>query len=248
MDRRAFVMTAVALFASPLAATGQQQRKVVRIGLLDVGASNSSSDARWKALRERLRELGYVKAQNVVFERRWGNGQMGRLPSLAVELVTLKVNIIVTAGGEAALAAKGTTTSIPIVTATGPDPVRLGLVASLAHPGGNITGVISLNSDLAGKRLEILKHMIPRATRVVILHDSDNRSSEISVRGAESVAKSLGVTVQSVDVRDRKGFAAAFLAIKQARADAVILGVNSPFLADRRQLTELALSHRLPMM
>ncbi|HUO64758.1 MAG TPA: ABC transporter substrate-binding protein [Terriglobales bacterium] len=236
------------LLSAPMALEAQPQGKVVRIGLLDVGASNPSSDARWKALRERLRELGYVEGQNVVFEPRWGNGQMDRLPSLAAELITLKVDIIVTAGGEAALAAKGNTTSIPIVTATCPDPVRLGLVASLARPGANVTGVISLNADLAGKRLELLKHMIPRAARVAILRDPDNRSSEFSVRDAESVAKSLGVAVQSVDARSPKEFDAAFLAMKRARADAVILGVNSPFMAERRRIAELAVSHRLPIM
>jgi putative ABC transport system substrate-binding protein len=238
----------LALLAPPLTLAAQPQGKVVRIGLLDVGASNPSSDARWKALRDRLRELGYVEGQNVAYELRWSNGQMDRLPGLAGELVNLKVDVMVTAGGESALASKRASGSIPIVTATCPDPVRLGLVDSLAHPGGNVTGVISLNADLAGKRLELLKQLIPRAARVVVLRDPDNRSSEFSALDAERVAKALGVVVQSVDARGQKEFDAAFLAMKRANTDAFILGVNTPFIAHRRRLAELAVSHRLPMM
>ena len=238
----------LALLSVPPIVEAQQQGKVVRIGLLDYGSSNPSTDARWKALRERLRELGYTEGQNVVFEPRWGDGQAARLPGLATELVKIKVDIVVTATGDAALAAKRATSSIPIVMATGPDPVALGLVASLGRPGGNITGVISLNADLAGKRLELLKQVLPRASRVAILSDSDNRSSGLSVRSIEGVAKSLRVAVQSVDARDQKEFDAAFAAMKRARADAVILAVNTPFMADRRRLAELAVSHRMPMM
>jgi len=246
--RLAAIAATFVLFSAPLAVEAQQPGKVVRIGLLDYGASNPSSDARWKAFRDRLRELGYVEGQNVVFEPRWGNGHVARLPSLAAELVNIKVDILVTATGEAALAAKQATRTIPIVMATSADPVVLGLVASLARPGGNVTGVNSLNSALSGKRVELLKQMVPRATRITVLRDPDNRSSALSVRDAESVAKSLGVVVQSVDARDQKELDAAFSAMKRARADAVILGVNTPFIADRRRIAELAVSHRLPMM
>ncbi|HTY80172.1 MAG TPA: ABC transporter substrate-binding protein [Candidatus Bathyarchaeia archaeon] len=238
----------LAILFLPMTVEAQPQGKVVRIGLLDVGASNPSSEARWKALRDRLRELGYVEGQHVSFEQRWGNGQMDRVPGLAAELVNLKVDIIVTAGGEAALASKQVSSAIPIVTATCPDPVRLGLVTSLARPGGNVTGVISLNADLAGKRLELLKQLTPRATRVAILRDPDNRSSEFSVLDAERVAKSLAVVVQSVDVKGPKEFDAAFQTMKRARAEAVILGVNTPFIAHRQRIAELAVSQRLPMM
>jgi putative ABC transport system substrate-binding protein len=249
LKRRRFVaMIAGGLLAAPLTAQAQRQGKVWRIGLLDYGASNSSSDARWKALRERLRELGYVEGQNVVFEPRWGNEQADRLPGLAAELVKLKVDVVVTATGEAALAAKKATSSIPIVTATCPDPVRLGLVASVARPGGNVTGVTSLSSDLGGKRLQLLKQLVPRASRVAILRDPDNRASELNTRGAESVAKSLGVVIQSVDVRGEKDLDAAFATMKRARADGVLLAVNTPFLAHRRRIAELAISNRLPMM
>ena len=249
ISRRTFLdLLAGGLLAAPFSAVAQPAGKVWRIGQLDFGASNSTSEARWKALRERLRELGYVEGQNIVFESRWGNEQRDRLPGLAAELVTLRVDIIVTATGDAALAAKQATGSIPIVMATTADPVRLGLVASLARPGGSVTGNSSLSADLAGKRLELVKQLIPRAARVAVLHDPDNRSSEFTLRGAEDVARSLGVVVQSVGARGPKEFDAAFAAMKRARADAVILGVNTPFLADRRRLADLAVSHRLPMM
>ena len=239
---------ALGLLTVTLAAEAQQAGKVVRIGLLDYAASDPASAARWKAFRERLRELGYVEGQNAVFEHRWGDGQVGRLRPLAAELIDAKADILVTAGTEAALAAKQVTKSIPIVTATGGDPVELGLVTSLARPGGNVTGVISLIGELTGKRLELLKQLIPRASRVAFLRHPDNRSSAFSLRDAESAAKSLGVAVQGVGVRGPKDFDAAFLAMKRARADAVILGENTRFIADRRRIADLAIMHRLPMM
>jgi ABC-type uncharacterized transport system substrate-binding protein len=249
MDRRAFIgALAGAFLAAPLAAQAQQQGKVVRIGLLDYGASSPSSGARWKAFRERLREMGYMEGQNVIFESRWGDGQVGSLRGLAAELIAAKVDILVIAGSEAALAAKQATSSIPIVTATGGDLVELGLVASLARPGGNVTGVISLIGPLTSKRMELLKQVIPRASRVAILRDPVNRSSAASLRDAESAAKSLGVVVQGVDVRSPRDLDAAFLAMKRARADAVIFGENTRFIADRRHIAELAVLHRLPMM
>jgi putative tryptophan/tyrosine transport system substrate-binding protein len=173
---------------------------------------------------------------------------VGRLRSLAAELVGAKVDILVTAGSEATFAAKQATISIPIVMATGGDPVALGLVAGLAWPGGNVTGVISLISQLTGKRLELLKQLLPRASRVAVLRHPENRSSALSLRDAASAGKSLGIVVQGVSVRGLEDFEAAFLAMKRARADAVILSENTRFLADRRRITDLAIMHRLPMI
>ena len=246
MDRRAFLAGSAALLAAPLAAEAQQAGKVVRIGLLSYAASDSASAARWKAFRDGLRELGYVEGQNVIFESRWGDGQVGRLRGLAAELIDAKVDILATATSEAALAAKQATSSIPIVTATGADPVELGLVASLARPGGNVTGVFSMSNELAGKRLELLKQLIPRVSRVAFLRDSDNRASALNLREAESAARILGLTVQGVGVRGPKELDAAFVAMKRARADAVIVGENTPFFADRRRIADLAVMHRLP--
>jgi putative tryptophan/tyrosine transport system substrate-binding protein len=246
--RRVFLGALVGgLLAAPLA-EAQPSGKAWRVGLLDFAAPDAARTAWWKAFRERLRELGYVEGQNVVFEPRWGNGLVGRLPSLAIELVKVKVDIVVTAGSETALAAKQATRSIPIVTATGADPVELGLVESLARPGGNITGVTSIQSELAGKRLEILKQLVPRASRVAVLWDLGNHGSALSLRDAESGAKSLGIVVQGVGVRSPKDFDAAFSAIKQARAGAVLLVASPAFMGDRQRLAGLAVANRLPMI
>jgi putative ABC transport system substrate-binding protein len=249
VDRRAFLTIAVGcLLAVPLAGRAQQPGRAVRIGLLDAGSSSPAAEARWKALREQLRQLGYVEGQNVVFEARWGDAQPSRLRSLAASLVAAKVDIVVTAGSGAALAAREATTSIPIVTATGGDLVELGLVTSLARPGGNVTGVISLIHTLTSKRMELLKQVIPRASRVAILRDPSNRGSLAALQEAESVAKPLELTVQALDVRASKDLDAAFSSLKRDRVDAVILGENTRFIADRRRIAELAVSNRLPMM
>jgi putative tryptophan/tyrosine transport system substrate-binding protein len=150
LSRRAFVASGVALLAAPIAAKAQPAGKMWRIGLLDY-ASDPAFSSRWMALRDRLRELGYVEGQNVVFESQWSDAQKDRLRSLARELVNAKVDIIVTAGSESAAAAKRATSSVPIVMATGGDLAGFGLVASLARPGGNVTGVISLTSELGGR-------------------------------------------------------------------------------------------------
>jgi len=247
LNRRAFVTSLAAALAGPFAAGAQQKRTVVRVGLLDLAAPDPASMARWKAFRERLRELGYVEGQNVVFETRRADEHVSRLPRLGAELIDAKVDILVTASSEAALAAKQVTSSIPIVTATGGDPVALGLVTSMARPGGNITGMTSLINELAGKRLELLKELIPRASRVASLRDPDNRSSALSVP-SESAGHALGVVVRSFDVRSPSELDAAFLAMKGARMDAVIFGENTLFLANRRRVADLAVTHRLPMM
>jgi putative tryptophan/tyrosine transport system substrate-binding protein len=249
VDRRTFLAgTGAVLLATPLAAEGQQAGKVWRIGLLSLAASDPASAARWTAFREQLREQGYLEGQNVVFESRWGNEQVARLPSLAAELINIKVDIVVTATSEAAFAAKQATSSIPIVTATGSDLVMLGLVASLARPGGNVTGVISLTTGLAGKRLEFLKQLLPRASRVAFLKNPADRAAALNLRETQSAAKSLGVVAQGVDVRGPSDFDAVFLAMKRARTDAVILGGTTQFIGDRRHIAELAVSHQLPMM
>ncbi len=249
ITRRAFIGTlGGGLLGAPLAAQAQQKGKVWRIGLLDYGAPDPTRVAWWKVFRERLRELGYVEGQSVVFEPRWGNGDVGRLQSLAAELINARVDIIVTAGSETALAAKRATSSIPIVTATGADPVELGLVAGLARPGGNVTGLTSIQSELAAKRLELLKQLIPRASRVAMLSDPNNHASALSVRDTEAGAKALGIALQSVAVRSPKEFDIAFSAIDRDRTGAVILVPSPAFFGDRRRIADLAVAHRLPMM
>ena len=247
MNRRAFVTGLGAVLAVPLAAEAQRAGKMWRIGLLDY-ASDPASSSRWTALRDRLRELGYVEGQNVAFESRWSDAQKDRLPGLARELVNAKVDIIVTAGSESAAAAKRATGSVPIVMATGGDVVGSGIVASLARPGGNVTGVISLTSELGGKRLELLQQLIPRVSRVAILRDPDNRGTRAFVSDAERAAKSLGINLQVVSVHGHKDLDGAFLAMKRAHIDAVMFAENTAFIAYRQDVGDLAVMHRLPMM
>ena len=233
MDRRTFVGSlAAGLLAAPLAAEAQQAGRIWRIGLLDYGSPDPARLAWWRAFQDRLRELGYVEGLNVVFRPRWGNGQVSRLQGLVTELVDAKVDILVTAGNPAALAAKQGTSSIPIVTATGPDPVELGLAATLARPGGNLTGMTSISSELAAKRLELLKELIPRVSRVAALFDRAARGSALNVRDTEVAGRSLGIAVQNVAVRpDPRDYDAAFVAIKRAGAEAVIVVQSSAFFS-----------------
>jgi len=248
MDRRTFLAgTGTVLLGAPFAAEAQQVGKVWRIGLLDYGSSDPARLAWWRAFQDRLRELGYADGQNVVFQPRWGNGQVSRLQGLVTELVAARVDILVTAGNPATLAAKQVTSSIPIVTATGPDPVELGLVASLARPGGNVTGVTSISSELSAKRLGLLKELIPQVSRMAALWDRAARGSALNVRDTEVAARSLGIALQSVAVRpDPRDYDAAFVAMKRAGAGAVIVVQSSAFFASRQRIADLALTHRLP--
>ena len=248
IDRRAFISTLTSgLLAAPLAAEAQQATRVWRIGLLDYGSPDAARLFWWRAFRDGLRELAYVEGQNVVFQPRWGNGQVSRLQGLANELVAAKVDILVTAGNPASLAAKQATSSIPIVTANGPDPVELGLAASLARPGGNVTGLTSVSSELAAKRLGLVKELIPQVSRVAALWDRTARGSVLNVRDTEGAARSLGIALQSVAVRpDPKEYDAAFVAMKRGRAGAVIVVQSSAFFAGYQRISDLALTHRLP--
>ena len=246
MDRRTF-LSVLALLVAPLAVEAQPARRVWQVGLLDYGSPDAARLAWWRAFQDKLRELGYVEGQTVVFQPRWGNGQVSRLQGLAIELVAAKVDILVTAGHPAALAAKQATSAIPIVTATGPDPVELGLAASLARPGGNVTGMTSISSELSAKRLELLKELIPQASRVAALSDRTARGSALAARDTEVAARSLGIAVQSVAVRpDPKEYDAAFLAMKRGGAGAVIVVQSSAFFAGYPRISDLALAHRLP--
>jgi len=247
LERRRFIgAVAGGLLATPLAAVAQP--KVTKIGLLDYAAPDQARIMWWNALRDRLRELGYVEGRNVTYESRWAEGQVGRLADLAGELVKAKVDIIATAGTEAALAAKRATSSIPIVMATGVDPVEVGLVGALARPGGNVTGVTSMQNEVAAKRVELFRQLLPRASRIAILFDADNHASELLVRHTEAGATSLRVTLQKVSVRSLKEADAAFSAMKQDHVAAVILVASPTFLGERRRLADLAIAHRLPMM
>src|SRR5262245_51909701 len=185
------VILALGLVLARLAAEGQQAGKVARIGMLDTSASDPARVAWWDALRQKMRELGYVEGQNVTFEARFAEGRIERLPALAGELVKIKVDVIVTGGNAAALAAKRATTSIPIVMATGADQVGLGIVAGLARPGGNVTGVTSFSAELMGKRLGLLKDVVPRLSRAAFLLVEGDASSGAGLRDAQAAGGAL---------------------------------------------------------
>jgi len=236
---------AVPMAFAPFASEAQQAGKVYRIGLLDFSAPDPGRQAWWNAFRQQMRQLGYVEGQNVAFEPRWGQGEDDRLPRLAAELVALKVDIIVTGGTAAAVAAKRATSTIPIVTATGSDPVAVGLVVSLRQPGGNVTGLTSINSELAAKRLEFLRNVAPRASRIAILWDERDAGSRLGASESEAAAKTAGLSIQSVSVGSA-GIEAAFATVVRARAGGLIVISTSGLFSHRKRIAELAVKHRLP--
>jgi putative ABC transport system substrate-binding protein len=234
------------LLAAPRAAEAQQAGKVYRIGLLDYSAPDPARQAWWNAFRQRMRELGYVEGQNVTFEPRWAQGDLDRVPKLAAELVGLKVDVIVTGGQVAAIAAKRATSTIPIVMGSGSDPVAVGLVASLRQPGGNVTGMTSINSELAAKRLDLLRNVAPRASRIAILWDERDAGSRLNVDDTEAAAKTAGLTIHRVAVGSTAGLEAAFATVVQGRAGALIIVSTARLFSYRKRIAELAVKHRLP--
>ena len=246
MLRRAFLGSlAGGLLATPLAAEAQPAAKVPLIGTLDYGAPDAARLAWWKALREALQELGYVEGRSIAFESRWAEGRVDRLPALAAELVRLQVNVIVTGGGEAARAAKQATATIPIVMASGADPVQLGLIANLAHPGGNVTGVTSLSSELIAKRLQLLRELLPKVSRVAVLSD-ETPNSKMSVRDTEAGARILNIEIYSVGARDQNQLDRAVSSARRERAGALMVIASPSMFIERRRIGDLALKYRLP--
>jgi putative ABC transport system substrate-binding protein len=229
-------------------AEAQQPGKVYRIGTLE----NSSPSGRvhlWEAFRQGLRELGYVEGKNIALEQRWAEGKRDRLPGLAAELVRLKVDVIVTAATAPALAAKKATSTIPIVMASQSDPVGTGLIVSLARPGGNVTGFSSMNVELGGKRLEVLKQAFPKVSRVAFLQGVQSLS--LQSKEVEVAARALGVQLQFVETGGTEGagdFESAFLTMAKQRADALLVASSPNYFAERKRLAEVAAKSRLPAM
>jgi putative ABC transport system substrate-binding protein len=239
---------ALGILAAPLAADAQQAEKVARVGVLRSGSPSSAASSE-DAFRQGLRDLGYVEGQNIVMEYRFAGGKRDRLPELAAELVRLKVDILVVAGVSATQAAKQATTVIPIVVGYAGDLVGTGLVASLAKPGGNITGSTEISPDVSGKRLELLKEAAPKTSRVgVVWYPRKGGSDEEEVRQTETAARRFGVHAQLVEVRDPKEFQRAYAVMTKQQANAVILIRGSFTDFHRKQLLELALKQRLPSM
>jgi len=234
------------LFALCLPALAQQPTKVPRIGYLG-GVSFSANTARHEAFRQGLRELGYVDGKNIVIDWRSADGKLDRLPALAAELARLKVAVIVTSGGNATRAAKEATNTIPIVMTNDSDPVGDGMVSSLARPGGNITGLSTLAPELNGKRLEVLREVVPKLSRVAILRVSTNLAGG-QVRELELAAKAFGVKLQYLDVLDSKNIETTFRAVSKGRADGVLVLASGIISAQRAQIADLAVKNRLPVI
>jgi ABC-type uncharacterized transport system substrate-binding protein len=232
------------LFALWAIAEAQQPAKVPRIGYLTADSRSASAHVRAEAFRQGLRELGYVEEKSIVIEWRSAEGKRDRLSALAAELVRLKVDIIVTGGPTATRPVKEATTTIPIVMTQDSDPVGNGFVASLARPGGNITGLSNLAQELSGKRLELLKEIVPKLSRVAVLGMSTNPGNSQSLRETELAAGAFGVQIQYLDARDSKDIEAALRSASKGRADAVLV-LNFPGDVSR-VIPDLAVKNRLP--
>ena len=236
---------AVILLAVAVTVEAQQPKKVLRIGYLSPGSASGISD-RIEAFRQGLRDLGYVVGENIIIEWRSGQGKRERWDELAAELVRLKVDVIVTGGQSMTQAAKKATSTIPIVMAQDSDPVGNGFVASLARPGGNVTGLSNLRPELSGKRLELLKEIVPEVSRVAVLANSNEPGNARIVKEIELPAEASGVQLQVLDVVSSKDIEIAFRAATKAHADALLV-VDSAILTDhRREIANLALKSRLP--
>jgi putative ABC transport system substrate-binding protein len=245
---------AVTLVAASLVfvhlAEAQQPKKVYRIGYLSA-ADPARESARAEAIRLALRDLGYIEGQNLTIEYRYMREKGDRAPELAAELVRLNVDIIVVAGGtEQVRAAKSATKTIPIVmTGGGLDPVEAGLIESLARPGGNITGLTTLNRELGGKRLELLKEAVPKLARVAVLYEEGNRPSAIEVKEVLPVAaRALGLTIQPWEVRAADGFEKKFAALNKDRSDGLVVTGGTLMLANAKRIVGFAVKNRLPSM
>ena len=248
MKRIVSILLLVAsMFSHGAFADAQQPKKVPRICYL--GASDASSSAiLTKPFRERLREIGYVEGQNLTMEFRDSEGKDERLPELAAELVRLNCHVIVTAGAGAAQAAKNATKTIPVVMAFSPDAVKLGIVADLAHPGGNITGLTDMGAQMYGKRLELLKETVPKLARVAFLWSPTQRSAADILKETETVARFLRVGVQSLEVKGPDDIDGAFRAATKGRANGLILTSSGFFAFHRKRIIDLAEKNRLPAM
>ncbi len=247
IDRRAFLAGAAALLAAPLAAETQQADKVARIGYL--GTRRGVSPHLPEAFRQGLRDLGYVEGRNVVIEYRNSEGKNERLPALAAELVALKVDVILAAATPHALAAKQATRTIPIVFAATGDAVADGLVASLARPGGNITGLSFFTPELVGKRLELLKQTVPGVSRVAVLWNPGGlgESTEKDVlKRAEVAARAIGVQLHFVEARGPADFDRVFSDMTRARAGALTVLTSAMLFEERKRLVDLVAKNRLP--
>jgi len=244
MDRRTFIGgVAGSLLAAPLAAPAQQAGKVYRVGILEpIPAAQNAANL--DALRKGLRELGYVEGQNLIIEYRSADGRAERFPELASELVRLKVDLLVTRGTPAARAAKNATGTIPVVMATMGDPRAI--VASFAHPGGNITGVTTFSTELQAKRIELLKELVPNLSRVALLHNMGNPAAPPEWEETKTAARSLGLQAELLDVRSQGEIGRAFERAVRQHVDALVIGADGLTQMHQQTIVDLVARNRLP--
>jgi putative tryptophan/tyrosine transport system substrate-binding protein len=242
MRRRQFITVAAGAFACPLVVLAQQIGRMPSVAFFTAGSRSNALPV----LVEALRQLGWIEGKNVRFELRYADNHLDRLPELAAGLVRLNVNVIVTAGTLAPQAAKQATTAIPIVMSSAGDPLRSGLVTSLARPGGNVTGMSLMVTDLGAKRLELLKELLPQISRVAVLWNAANPYPGLVFRETKTAAQTLGVEIQSLEVREPHDFDRVFAAAKRQLPDALIT-VEDPLTANyRNQIVDFAATNRLP--
>jgi ABC-type uncharacterized transport system substrate-binding protein len=241
------ILVAVVLLALGVTAHAQQPKKVPRIGYL-TSSDPATESTRSEGIRQALRDLGYVEGQNIAFEYRYAKGKLDRFPELAAELVRLKVDIIVVAGGNTLIqSAKNATKTISIVMAgAAPDPVEAGFVDSLARPGGNVTGLSLLVNELAGKRLELLKEAVPKLARVAVLHDPALPPNLLELKEVQAAAPPLGLTIQPWEVRGMDDFDRVFAAQNKQRPDGLYVLAGRLVTSNRKQIVGFALKSGLP--
>ena len=245
--RKLLVALGAGASAAPFGSFAQQQGKVWRVGFLSLIGRPASLDSHFlSAFPRGMRELGYVEGKNLVIEWRFADGKFERLPGLAAELVQLKVDVIVTPAPQATSAAQKSTTTIPIVMANSDDPVGSGFVKSLAHPGGNITGLSNITGDISPKHLEMLLSMVPKLTRVAVLVNPTESSYAMVLKSVQSAAQRTSATILPVEARTAPEIEKAFSAMARGKAGAVIVAADSFFTQQRRQIAELAAKNRLP--
>jgi putative ABC transport system substrate-binding protein len=247
-DRRTFLAgTGAVLLAAPVAAEAQPAGNVYRLGLLGGSPPDSPGGRRaWEGFFQGMREIGYVEGQNILVEGRWYGERTDRLPALAAELVRLKVDVIVAGAPPAPEAALRATSTIPIVMANHNDPVGSGLVASLAKPGKNVTGLSTLSPELVGKRLQLLKETVPGISRVAVLWNPTVTIQALELREVRVAARSLKLQLQVLEAQAPSDFAGAFSAMTKERAGGVIIITSSMFYAERTRIAELAAQSRVP--
>jgi len=246
MQRREFITLLSGIVAAwPLAARAQQPAKIPRIGFL--GNSTATMEANLIGpLRDGLRELGYEEGRNVIIEFRWAEGKYDQFPALVAELLAAKVDVIITAGTPATLAIKKATSTVPLVFIAVGDPVGTGVVPNLGRPGGNITGLSSIAPDLEGKRLELLREVVPKLSHVAFFLNPANAFHTASMRQARVAAQSLGIKLQPMEVNKSEQLDGAFASIVKEKPDALLILADRVFLHNRKRMMEFAIQQRLP--